>query len=107
MIEHLQSSANEVSVSLASLWEMTVKVAIGKLDSLYIADGNPTLYLERTGFQLLPITLDHAMATRLLPLHHRDPFDRMLIAQAIEEDLTLVTSDKIFERYDALKLLKV
>jgi PIN domain nuclease of toxin-antitoxin system len=86
---------NTVFVSAASAWEMEIKSALGKLrvpDNL-----EETLAKER--FFELPIRITHATALRRLPAIHRDPFDRLLIAQAQVESLTVVTSDPVFDRY--------
>lgn len=87
--------ADAVFVSLASAWEMAIKTASGKLQapsSVYEA-------IVESGFTPLPITFDHVGLVASLPLHHRDPFDRMLAAQAIHEGLTLVTHDRQFAPY--------
>jgi PIN domain nuclease of toxin-antitoxin system len=89
-----------VYVSLASAWEMAIKVAIGKLPvPPDLASWLPaTLQAER--FTTLPITLEHVLAVEHLPHHHRDPFDRLLIAQAAAERLTIVTGDPVFALYN-------
>ena len=92
--EILESDA-EVLVSVASIWEMAIKASIGKLE---IPQPITPLLLDM-GFQIFPITPDHVEATRTLPLHHRDPFDRLLIAQAQLESLTLLSADKRLEQY--------
>ncbi|MFQ5660350.1 MAG: type II toxin-antitoxin system VapC family toxin [Gammaproteobacteria bacterium] len=88
---------SEVHVSLASCWELAIKVATGKLRfPLDMLEGQ--LLLNR--FQLLPITIAHITAGATLPFHHRDPFDRMLIAQAQAEGLTIITRDARIDEYD-------
>lgn len=86
--------ANEVQVSVITLWEIAIKRAIGKLQAPIDLQSD----VARAGFQLLPLTVAHIVATEQLPLHHRDPFDRMLIAQAQLEGATLVTRDPHFDR---------
>ena len=86
----------DVYVSPASLWEVTIKQSIGQLSE-------PTDVAEEigySGFRELPLTLHHAIAAGRLPLIHRDPFDRMLVAQAQCEGLTLVSRDPHVQRYD-------
>ena len=83
-------------VSAASLWEIAIKVAIGKLD----APMDLPERVEDFGFELLAVTADHAWRVRSLPLHHGDPFDRILVAQAQLEQLTIVTSDTAFKDYE-------
>jgi PIN domain nuclease of toxin-antitoxin system len=89
----------DVWMSVASIWEIITKVQVGKL-TLPIPVG-PFLIakLASNGVSVLPITLDHVLKIESLELHHRDPFDRVLIAQSIEEKLPLVTADPHFERY--------
>jgi PIN domain nuclease of toxin-antitoxin system len=85
-----------VFASAASVWEIAIKRSVGKLDA---PDDLPTL-LPRMQFQPLAVTLQHAHAVGALPLHHGDPFDRLLIAQARFEGLTILTSDSHFAHYD-------
>lgn len=84
-----------VFVSAVSFWEISIKQATGKL--VVEADLIESLRLSR--FQPLAITTVHAVAVGSLPPHHKDPFDRMLIAQATEEGLTIITHDPVFRRY--------
>ncbi len=94
-VDELRDGRNEVFASAASVWEIEIKRALGKLkapDDLIDA-------LMATGFRPLPMSLEHANLAGSLPLHHRDPFDRMLIAQAQLESLTIVTRDERFARY--------
>jgi PIN domain nuclease of toxin-antitoxin system len=88
-------SADRVFVSAASIWEMATKVARGRLD----APADFTHRLVDLGMMPLALEWEHARVAGGLPLHHRDPFDRMLIAQAIVERLTIVTRDRAFDRY--------
>jgi PIN domain nuclease of toxin-antitoxin system len=87
-----QIRAAEASyVSAASLWEIAIKASLGKLsvDSELLEQ-----QLDAAGFQPLPITWEHTVQVRKLPMHHRDPFDRMLVAQAVSEPLRLLTHDE-------------
>lgn len=94
--------ATALHVSAASLWEIGIKTALGKLaldmDRLLVR-------LEDVGFEPLPVSWRHARAVRDLPHHHRDPFDRMLVAQAICEPLRLLTHDEALAPYSDLVLL--
>jgi PIN domain nuclease of toxin-antitoxin system len=86
----------DIFLSPVSLWEITIKQATGKL-------AGPADLAERVrdvGFRELPVTYAHAIAASRLPAHHRDPFDRMLVAQAAVEGLTLVSRDESIARYD-------
>jgi PIN domain nuclease of toxin-antitoxin system len=82
--------------SLASAWEIAIKSSIGRLRLPLGFDE----FLDRFGFELLPIRLDHIREIEMLPFHHRDPFDRMLVAQARIEGLQIVTRDRHLEAYD-------
>jgi PIN domain nuclease of toxin-antitoxin system len=93
-----QIEAEATTVSVASLWEIAIKSALGKLDA---PDDLPAR-VEQAGFYLLPVTADHAWRVRELPNHHRDPFDRLLIAQAQVERLPIFTADSLFDAYDVL-----
>lgn len=87
--------ASEVLVSVASIWEIAIKRALGKLD----APWSLTRTIGAIGFRELPITAFHAEQAGSLPPHHTDPFDRMLVAQAQAEGLVLVTRDANIPRY--------
>ncbi|WP_432489702.1 type II toxin-antitoxin system VapC family toxin [Kineococcus sp. SYSU DK018] len=87
---------NEVFVSAASAWEMSIKAALGKLT---VPDGLHE-ELERQGFTELPVTVDDGLAAGALPRHHDDPFGRMLIAQAARRGLRLLSVDRRFSDYD-------
>jgi PIN domain nuclease of toxin-antitoxin system len=91
----LRDGRNNVLVSAASVWEIAIKRALGKLTAP--DDLGPVL--AAASFSPLPISLEHASLAGSLPPHHRDPFDRMLIAQAQLESLTIVTRDARFARY--------
>ena len=87
---------NDVLVSAASLWEISIKAALGRLEvELDDLEQNIT----DNGFRSLPINFRHALTAGRLPAIHRDPFDRMLIAQASVEELRVISHDKVFERY--------
>ena len=85
-----------VHVSAASIWEIAVKVKLGRLD---VQDSDCAAEIEANGFVELAITARHAQSAGALPRHHDDPFDRMLIAQAQLEDLVLITHDPRLRRY--------
>ena len=91
---------NRVFVSAVSGWEIAIKVALGKLKvPPAVASWLPT-ELASAQFNSLPISLIHALAVEALPNHHADPFDRLLIAQATCEAMTIITGDEQFENYD-------
>jgi len=89
----------ETWFSVASLWEILIKSQIGKMALPQPTGPFVRSQLALNGVRLLPVTADHALRIESLPSHHRDPFDRMLIAQSLHEKLPLVTSDRIFARY--------
>lgn len=105
----IEDQTNQIFVSAAGLWELAIKAANGKLPfyAQLIAGGVGSLMasLQESNFRLLGIEMSQALAAAALPQHHRDPFDRMMIAQALENDLTIITSDAIFARYFGVKLL--
>jgi PIN domain nuclease of toxin-antitoxin system len=92
----IRDPASSVAVSAASVWEICIKRQIGRLRF----DGSPTEEVTVAGFEILPITASHAERAGALPRHHRDPFDRMLVAQALLEDMTLVSRDPAFHPYE-------
>lgn len=91
----LNDAANDRVVSIASLWEIAIKLSLRKLEF----KEDFARALDDIAATSLPITLQHAARVQSLPFHHRDPFDRMMIAQAIEEGLTIVTRDRAFRAY--------
>jgi PIN domain nuclease of toxin-antitoxin system len=96
----IRSADNDAFVSAVSVWEAETKIAIGKLKVHFDPATGPVEH----GFEPLPITFAHAAAAGRLPLHHRDPWDRMLVAQAQIEGLTIVSRDPVFERYQVAVL---
>jgi PIN domain nuclease of toxin-antitoxin system len=93
--EAIASSESEVLVSAATAWEIAIKQAAGRLE----APADLLEAVEANDFETLPITAAHALAAGALPPHHSDPFDRMLIAQARAESLTLISVDNRFPQY--------
>jgi len=92
----IEDPASIILVSAASAWEITIKRALGKLEAPESVVGA----IREAGFETLDITPDHAERAGGLPPHHRDPFDRMLVAQAVAERCTLVTRDDALQDYD-------
>jgi PIN domain nuclease of toxin-antitoxin system len=105
----IEDPHNELFVSLASLWELAIKAASGRLPGYarLIAQGSEALShsLQSMNLAVLGISLRQALAAAALPRHHGDPFDRVMIAQAILEDMTLITRDRIFRRYAGVRVL--
>jgi PIN domain nuclease of toxin-antitoxin system len=95
----LEDGAHEVFVSLVSAWEIAIKQSIGKLDLPSPAERWLPEVLRRTGFEVAELSLAAALRVRALPWHHRDPFDRLLVAHALEEGCSVVTHDTAFDAY--------
>ncbi len=96
----LQNPNHELLVSLASLWEMQIKIQLGKLtlkDDLEVMVSNQQ---EQNNISLIYITFAHILELRNLPPHHKDPFDRIVIAQSKVENATLISRDPVFQNYD-------
>jgi PIN domain nuclease of toxin-antitoxin system len=95
----IEDPANDVFVSAASAWEIAIKLSLGKLDAPPDAATWLPVQLAARRFTPLPIGLEHALSVEALPPHHRDPFDRLLVAQAIVERLTIVSGDPQLRNY--------
>ncbi len=91
----LSDPANSVSVSAATVWEIEIKRSCGRL----LAPPDTIEMVRESGFDALAVSFEHAVEAAGLPLHHRDPFDRMLVAQSRLEGLTLVTADRALAEY--------
>jgi PIN domain nuclease of toxin-antitoxin system len=96
----LESTGNTILVSAACAWELAIKVNLGKLDALPLVMKLPHhMEMEEEEFSELPIGLDHAVWAGLLPLHHGDPFDRLLVAQAQALNVPILSADAVLDRY--------
>ncbi len=95
----IESGANEVFVSAASAWEIAIKTRLGRLSLPEDPQRFVTEQMEQNAFQPLPVQIRHALKVIDLPDVHRDPFDRLLVAQAMVEELVLVTNDPQVRRY--------
>ena len=95
---------NELLVSPASYWEIAVKISVGK----YTLDDDFETFMERqtaySEFTPLPISVKHTAVVATLPFHHRYPFDRLLVAQAISEDIPIVSIDRLLDAYSAKRI---
>jgi PIN domain nuclease of toxin-antitoxin system len=100
----LESFGNEVFVSAVSAWEISTKFRLGKLPGAENIVGKLGRLLEQMGFRPLGISIGHAERAGSLPGEHRDPFDRMLIAQAQAENLTLVSNERFFDSYGVVRI---
>ncbi len=100
----IAETKNVVLVSAASAWEIATKVRLGKLPTAADLAGDFVGHVEREGFQMLAISAEHAIRAGLLPGPHKDPFDRMLIAQAQAENLPIVSNELLFDTYGVRRL---
>ncbi|MBA3322269.1 MAG: type II toxin-antitoxin system VapC family toxin [Pyrinomonadaceae bacterium] len=95
----LEDGSNELILSVASVWELQIKIQLGKLKLNVSLKDLVESQQATNGVQLLPVELAHVLALDALPLHHKDPFDRLLIAQSIAEGTTLVSTDSQLSAY--------
>jgi PIN domain nuclease of toxin-antitoxin system len=95
-----EDKANTLVLSLASIWEMQIKYQLGKLSFNQPLSEIIESQQRTNGIELLPISPEHIYALQNLPLHHKDPFDRLLIAQANAEGIHLITADSVFQQYE-------
>ena len=100
----IADSSNDKFVSAASAWEIATKYRLGKIPSVAALANDFRDRVAGDGFDELPTTVQHALRAGSLPGPHRDPFDRLLIAQAISNDLVLVSNETLFDRYGAQRL---
>jgi PIN domain nuclease of toxin-antitoxin system len=100
----MQELENDCFFSVASSWEMAVKASIGKLKLSVPVNEYVPQHVAANQFRELPISFRHAARVEFLPFHHRDPFDRLLAAQALEEELLLISADRIFDRYGVMRV---
>ena len=94
----IEDIENDIFVSIVSLWEIAIKTSLGKLE-ITIDILSMIEKIEQNGFSILPIFPEHTLCVSELPFHHRDPFDRMLIAQTITEKIKIVSKDAAFDDY--------
>ncbi len=100
----IEDPTNDKLISAATVWEIAIKYRSGKLEEASRLVLDMPGILERQGFEELPITVDDGVRAGMLPVHHRDPFDRMLIAQAMSRNLVLISGEKLFDRYGVRRL---
>ena len=103
-VELFLAADTQAFLSLASVWEMAIKIRLGKFELQQpLVDFIPE-QLQRNQIELLPIGFEHIVQTMQLPFHHRDPFDRLLIAQAMIEEMTLISVDGAFSDYEVKRV---
>ena len=96
--EIIQSSKSTVWVSAASVWEIAIKYALGRGD-MPVSSQEAMTYFRESGYRFLPVEAEHAATVQDLPTHHQDPFDRILVAQALVEPMRLMTHDPLVALY--------
>jgi PIN domain nuclease of toxin-antitoxin system len=101
---HIENPSNRKLLSVASCWEIAIKAGLKKLSLGEPSSSYLPAALSRTGFELLAITLEHATTVENLPPHHKDPFDRLLVAQAKVENIPVVSADAVFDSYLVTRL---
>ena len=94
----IQAPKTTVWVSAASIWEIAIKCGMGRGD-MPVSGQDAVRYFQESGYRFLPVDLEHALAVESLPAHHQDPFDRILVAQALVEPMRLMTHDPLIARY--------
>ena len=102
--ELIENSANEILLSMASLSEMAIKISLGKLTIGGTFDTFIPEQLAYNSIGLLSVTLAHTAAVSALPFHHRDPFDRLLVAQALVESIPIISRDAILDAYGVTRI---
>jgi PIN domain nuclease of toxin-antitoxin system len=95
----IENPANTNFVSVATFWEMAIKVSLKKLE-MQISIQNLKKLLWENGIEVLPITIENTLFVSQLPFHHKDPFDRLLIAQAVNENMILISKDEAMHLYN-------
>jgi PIN domain nuclease of toxin-antitoxin system len=95
----IENKENSLYVSIASYWEIAIKNSIGRLD---LNSDLEAIFkvIEESGFETLPLTTSHILQNSTLEFHHQDPFDRIIIAQSLVENMTIITKDRQFEKYN-------
>ena len=101
--EIIEDERNIILISVATFWEIAIKKSIDKLEMKKSMDELYKLCLEN-GFEVLSILFEHTKDIETLPYHHKDPFDRLIISQAISEGMVIVSSDDIFDKYDVNRI---
>lgn len=97
-------SENDIYFSSASLWEMAIKISINKLILKESLEDFTRNHIIGNDIQILKIELPHIYRVERLPFHHRDPFDRLIISQAIEDSIPIISSDEIFDKYTVTRI---
>ena len=102
--QHVENEAHDIFVSMASLWEIAIKSSLGKLELTTSLDALLTEQLPNNAIQVLGIDVAHLLCIHALPLHHRDPFDRLLAAQSLVEKMPMISKDVIMDDYGVRRI---
>lgn len=100
----IQAPANQIHVSAATIWEIAIKHGLGK-QGMPISGNEAITWFAKAGYDFLPVSAEHAALVETLPAHHADPFDRMLVAQALAEPMRLMTHDALVAKYSDTTIL--
>lgn len=100
----IASSENKICLSIVTFWELAIKISLGKLS---LNQDLPTIYNETLayGFEVIPISPNSLFKLMMLPWHHKDPFDRLLITTAMTQSLKIISADQHFSKYEALEII--
>lgn len=97
--EVMENSESELLLSMASAWEIAIKLSLGRLELGAAFGAFMAEHLERNAIKVLPIRVDHVERVVNLPFHHRDPFDRLIVAQALVDGVSVIGTDRLFDAY--------
>ena len=101
---HIEDLSNASFVSIVNIWEIAIKVSVGKLPLLRPFHELFPGQLNRNGIGIFDLSVEHTTLVTTLPFHHRDPFDRMLIAQALVENIPIISADSVFDQYGVTRI---
>jgi PIN domain nuclease of toxin-antitoxin system len=101
---YIDDMDNDKYISVVSLWEIAIKISLGKLNLSGSFDSIVPAQIKLNGFEILPISMEHLISISSLPFHHRDPFDRLIISQSIVEKMPVVGRDPLFDLYSVTKI---
>ncbi len=100
----IEDENNRLFISIASIWEMAIKVSIGKLNLSKPFENVITEHVMMSDIEVMGISVSHTFAVARMPLHHRDPFDRIIISQSLVENIPLISGDSEFDQYSVTRL---
>ena len=101
--KEIENPANINFISIASIWEMAIKVSLDRLEIMRPFEDIKN-QIDNNGFEILPILFEHTLKLTNLTFHHRDPFDRLIIAQSVVEKMPIISKDKLFDKYKVKRI---